>query len=152
MRAVLQRVRRARVDVEGKPVAEIGFGLLILLGVMEGDTEKEAELLVGKIAKLRIFSDEDGRLNRSLLDVGGSALVVSNFTLAANYSHGNRPDYFDGASPEVANRLYLRFTELLNEQLHAEHGCFGADMQLDMLADGPVTIAIDTDILKQKRR
>ena len=152
MKAVLQRVRRANVSVDGQIVGEIGFGLLILLGVMEGDTENEAVMLADKIARLRIFSDEEGRLNRSLLDVGGSALVVSNFTLAANYTHGNRPDYFQGAKPEVANNLYLRFISLLEEKIVTAHGQFGADMQLDMLADGPVTIVMDTDILKQKKR
>ena len=152
MKAVLQRVRRANVSVDGQIVGEIGFGLLILLGVMEGDTENEAVMLADKIARLRIFSDEEGRLNRSLLDVGGSALVVSNFTLAANYTHGNRPDYFQGAKPEVADNLYLRFISLLEEKTMTAHGQFGADMQLDMLADGPVTIVMDTDILKQKKR
>ena len=152
MKAVLQRVRRARVEVEGRTVGEIGFGLLILLGVMEGDGENEAKMLADKIARLRIFSDEEGRLNRSLLDVGGSALVVSNFTLAANYTHGNRPDYFSGAAPDAANALYLRFIDLLREMLPCSHGEFGADMQLDMLADGPVTIVMDTDVLKQKKR
>lgn len=152
MKAVLQRVRRANVSVDGQIIGEIGFGLLILLGVMDGDTENEAVMLVDKIARLRIFSDEEGRLNRSLLDVGGSALVVSNFTLAANYTHGNRPDYFQGAKPDVANSLYLRFISLLEEKLVTAHGQFGADMQLDMLADGPVTIVMDTDVLKQKKR
>ena len=152
MRAVLQRVRRARVDVGEKAVGEIGHGLLILLGVMQGDGEDEALMLADKIARLRIFSDDAGRLNRSLLDVSGSALVVSNFTLAANYTHGNRPDYFSGASPEIANALYLRFIEILSQRLPCAHGEFGADMQLDMLADGPVTIVMDTDVLKQKRK
>ncbi len=152
MRAVLQRVRRARVDVRGEAVGEIGFGLLILLGVMEGDGDGEARMLAEKIARLRIFSDDAGRLNRSLLDVGGSALVVSNFTLAANYTHGNRPDYFSGAAPEIANKLYHRFTEILSEMLPCAQGEFGADMQLDMLADGPVTVVMDTDVLKQKKR
>lgn len=152
MRAVLQRVKRARVDVSGRAVGEIGFGLLILLGVMDGDGEAEARMLADKISRLRIFSDESGRLNRSLLDVGGSALIVSNFTLAANYTHGNRPDYFSGAAPDAANALYLRFIELLGEVLPCASGEFGADMQLDMLADGPVTIVMDTDVLKQKRR
>jgi D-tyrosyl-tRNA(Tyr) deacylase len=133
-------------------IGEIGFGLLILLGVMDGDTEAEALMLSDKISRLRIFSDETGRLNRSILDVGGSALVISNFTLAANYTHGNRPDYFAGAAPEIANALYERFISLLGEKLPVQHGEFGADMQLDMLADGPVTIVMDTDVLKQKKR
>ena len=152
MRAVLQRVQTARVEVDGRTVGKIGFGLLILLGVMEGDTETEARMLSDKISRLRIFSDSDGRLNRSLLDVGGEALVVSNFTLAANYTHGNRPDYFSGAAPDAANALYLRFISMLSESVPCAHGEFGADMQLDMLADGPVTIVMDTDVLKQKKR
>lgn len=152
MRAVLQRVRRARVDVSGKTVGEIGFGLLILLGVMDGDGEDEVRMLADKISHLRIFSDDAGRLNRSLLDVSGSALVVSNFTLAANYTHGNRPDYYFAAAPEIARPLYLRFIGLMSEKLPCACGEFGADMQLDMLADGPVTIVMDTDVLKHKKR
>ena len=152
MKAVLQRVVRAAVTADNEPAGRIGHGLLILLGVMQGDTEAEARMLADKISRLRIFSDDEGRLNRSLLDVGGSALVVSNFTLAANYNHGNRPDYFAGAAPDEANALYLRFIQMMRELLPCECGKFGADMQIDMQADGPVTIVMDTDVLKQKKR
>ena len=111
MIAVLQRVNRAAVSVEGAVVGEIGQGLLILLGVAKGDTEEDAARLAAKIAACRIFHDGEGKMNRSVRDIGGGALVISNFTLLADYHHGNRPSYFDAAAPEEANRLYLYFTE-----------------------------------------
>ena len=151
MKAVLQRVRRASVVADGAPAGSIGEGLFILLGVIRGDSDEDARRLAEKIANLRIFSDENGRMNRSVLDVSGSALVVSNFTLAANYRHGNRPDYFDGAAPDEAKRLYEHFIALLSERLPTEAGVFGADMQIDMLADGPVTIVMDSEVLKSKK-
>ena len=151
MKAVLQCVRRAAVTADGVAAGSIGAGLLILLGVMKGDSEDDARRLADKISNLRIFCDEDGRMNRSVLDISGSALVVSNFTLAANYRHGNRPDYFDGAAPDEANRLYEHFLSLLSEKLPTESGVFGADMQIDMLADGPVTIVMDSEVLKSKK-
>ncbi len=151
MKAVLQCVKRASVMADGAPAGSIGAGLLILLGVMKEDGEDDARRLADKVSNLRIFSDEDGRMNRSVLDISGSALVVSNFTLAANYRHGNRPDYFDGAAPDEAKRLYEYFIALLSEKLPTESGVFGADMQIDMLADGPVTIVMDSEVLKSKK-
>ncbi len=151
MKAVLQRVKRASLTADGVPHSEIGEGLLILLGVLKGDSEEDARRLADKIAALRIFSDVDGRMNRSLLDVRGSALVVSNFTLAANYRHGNRPDYFDGAAPDEAMRLYEYFVSQLKAKLPTETGVFGADMQITTTLDGPVTITMDSEVLKSKR-
>ncbi len=151
MRAVLQRVESAQMTADGVKRGSIGKGLLVLLGVMKGDTEEDARRLSDKIAALRIFSDEDGRMNRSLVDVGGSLMIASNFTLAANYRHGNRPDYFDGASPDEANRLYEHFVSLMRLKAPTETGVFGADMQINMVADGPVTITMDSEVLKSKR-
>ena len=126
---------------------------MILLGVLSGDTEEDARLLAEKIAKLRIFSDENDKMNLSVTDIGGGALVISNFTLAANYAKGNRPDYLNAAHPSVAEPLYRRFTELLGERvLRVETGRFGADMQIDMTADGPVTIVMDSAVLKKGGR
>ncbi len=150
MKAVLQRVAHASVIADGVPTGEIDCGLLILLGVMDGDREEDARLLADKIAKMRIFSDENGRMNLSLLDIGGSALVVSNFTLGANYLHGNRPDYFASAHPTVAEPLYERFKELLRVHIKkVESGVFGADMTISITADGPVTITMDSLLLRK---
>lgn len=125
---------------------------MILLGVKRGDSENDAEVLAQKIAKLRIFSDNDGKMNKSVLDVGGSALVISNFTLYANYEHGNRPDYFTSEAPQRANELYLYFVKMLSAQIPVETGVFGADMKITMTADGPVTIVMDSEILKGKNK
>lgn len=145
MIAVLQRAAHAAVRVENRTVGEIGGGLLILLGVAATDTERDAEALVRKIVRCRIFEDEAGKMNRSLLDVGGSALVVSNFTLLANYTHGNRPDYFGAARPEVAIPLYEGFCELMRrEGVSVATGEFGADMRVLLEGDGPVTIVMDS--------
>lgn len=153
MIAVLQRVKRAAVTADGVPTGEIGVGLMILLGVLSGDTEADARLLAEKIAKLRIFSDENDKMNLSVTDIGGGALVISNFTLAANYAKGNRPDYLNAAHPSVADPLYRRFIELLGERItRVETGRFGADMQIDMTADGPVTIVMDSAVLKKGGR
>lgn len=151
VKAVIQRVTGASVTTDGEMAGRVGQGLLILLGVMRDDTDEDALRLAEKIANLRIFSDENGKMNRSLLDVGGSALVISNFTLAANYRHGNRPDYFAGAAPSEAKRLYEHFISLLSMKLPTECGVFGADMQIEMTADGPVTIVMDSEVLKTKR-
>ena len=153
MIAVLQRVKNAAVTADGVPTGEIGEGLMILLGVLAGDTETDAVLLCDKIAKLRIFTDENDKMNLSVNDIGGGALVVSNFTLAANYAKGNRPDYLNAAHPTVAEPLYARFTELLGERIaRVETGRFGADMQISMTADGPVTIVMDSLVLKKGGR
>ncbi len=151
MKAVLQRVYNATVYADGELSGRIGYGLYVLLGVEKDDTENEALILCEKISKLRIFSDENGKMNLSLLDIGGEMMVVSNFTLNANYAHGNRPDYFGGAAPELAEELYLKFIDLSKERIsRVECGRFGADMRTDMSTDGPVTIVMSTDILKKK--
>ncbi|MBR0235038.1 MAG: D-tyrosyl-tRNA(Tyr) deacylase [Clostridia bacterium] len=152
MRAVIQRVCGASVISDGVPTGKCGEGLMILLGVKRGDSENDAEILAQKIAKLRIFSDNDGKMNKSVLDVGGSALVISNFTLYANYEHGNRPDYFTSEAPQRANELYLYFVKMLSGQIPVETGVFGADMKITMTADGPVTIVMDSELLKGKNK
>ena len=145
MRAVIQRVSRAAVRVEGAVVGEIGAGLLVLLGVADGDTEAEAERLAAKVARLRIFADEAGRFDRSVLDTGGSALVVSQFTLLADTAKGNRPSFTAAAALEEAERLYERFTAALRElALEVEQGVFGATMEVELVNDGPVTIVLET--------
>lgn len=151
MIAVIQRVTAASCVVDGETVGQCGKGLMLLLGVKAGDTEEDGRLLAAKIAKLRIFTDENGKMNLSVNDIGGSALVVSNFTLLANYAHGNRPDYLNAEKPERAKALYLDFASRLREQLvsHAVgEGVFGADMHLTIENDGPVTIVMDSEILK----
>lgn len=151
MRAVIQRVSSCSVLADGVPSGSIGEGLMILLGVLKGDEKLDAELLSAKIAKLRIFSDENGKMNKSVQDIGGSALVVSNFTLGANYAHGNRPDFFGSESPERANELYEYFVSLLRKEVGVvETGVFGAHMDITMEANGPVTIVMESDVLKRK--
>ena len=125
---------------------------MILLGVAQGDCEEDAQLLCRKIANLRIFQDDAGKMNRSVKDIDGEALVISQFTLMANYRHGNRPDFMASAKPEEANRLYEYFTELLRLELRrVENGVFGASMQVSLLNNGPVTIVMDSDVLKTKK-
>jgi D-aminoacyl-tRNA deacylase len=137
----VQRVARARVA----PGGEIGLGLCILLGVARGDGEEEAERLAGKIARLRIFPDDEGRFDRSVLDVGGAALVVSQFTLIADTAKGNRPSFAAAAPPETAEPLYARFcAELRALGVPVETGVFGARMEVELVNDGPVTIVLDT--------
>jgi len=144
MRAVCQRVSEARVRVAGEVVGEIGAGLCVLLGVARGDSEGDAERLAAKIARLRIFPDEDGRFDRSLIDMGGSALVVSQFTLLADTAKGNRPSFSDAAPPEDAEPLYERFCDGLRELgVPVQQGVFGAAMQVELVNDGPVTIVVD---------
>ncbi len=145
MRAVFQRVHAAAVTVAGETVGRIGAGALILVGVTHEDGEREALWLAKKLASLRVFSDEEGRMNRSLADIGGAALVVSNFTLYGNASHGRRPDFTAAARPETALPLFNTFVRLLGEQgIPVETGRFGADMAVTMEGDGPVTILVDT--------
>ena len=151
MKAVIQRVSRAGVTVEGELVSSIGNGLLILLGVADGDTTRDAEVLADKIANLRIFSDSDDKMNLSLLTVNGEALVVSQFTLCANCVKGRRPDFFAAAKPDTANELYEYFCERI-KTVGVEKvgkGIFGADMKVELLNDGPVTIIIDSGDLKK---
>jgi D-tyrosyl-tRNA(Tyr) deacylase len=144
MRALIQRVTEASVAVDGKVIGEIGAGLLILVCAMQGDTEKNADALAAKISKLRIFSDDAGKMNRSLLDTGGSALVVSQFTLAADISRGNRPGFSAAANPDLACELYEYFTDQLDKHgIITSKGKFGADMAVRLLNDGPVTIWLE---------
>lgn len=152
MRAVIQRVSSASVTVDGEVVGACERGYLILLGVAEGDTDLDAEMLCKKIAALRIFRDENDKMNLSIRDIDGEALVISQFTLLANYRHGNRPDFLASAKPDEANRLYKYFTMLLSRELRrVEHGVFGADMKVSLTNDGPVTICMDSEVLKKKK-
>ncbi|WP_417719406.1 D-aminoacyl-tRNA deacylase [Salipiger sp.] len=145
MRALIQRVAEARVEVEGATLGEIGPGLLVLVCAMQGDSEAEADRLAGRIARLRIFRDDAGRMNLSVRDIGGAALVVSQFTLAADTSRGNRPGLSAAAAPEDGRRLYDHFAgRLQSEGLPVATGRFGADMKVSLLNDGPVTIWMDT--------
>lgn len=148
MRAVLQRVSHASVTVDGKIVGQIGPGLLILLGVGHGDSEAQVKTLAEKIVYLRIFEDEAGKMNRSLLDIGGEALVVSQFTLYADARKGRRPSFTDAAPPSLAQPLVERFQEAVAAHgLKVAGGVFGASMQVELLNDGPVTIWLDSDQL-----
>ena len=141
MRVVLQRVSHGRVTVESRPIAEIGLGLVILLGVGPEDGEEQICYLVEKIANLRIFEDDQGKINRSLLDVGGAAIVVSQFTLYADTRKGRRPSFTNAAKPEIASPLVDRFAELLEAQgVPTQVGEFGAHMLVEIANDGPVTI------------
>jgi D-aminoacyl-tRNA deacylase len=140
----VQRVSRAAVRVDGAVPGEIGAGLVLLLGVAADDDEADAELLAGKVARLRIFENEDGRFDRSLLDTGGAALVVSQFTLIADTAKGNRPSFSDAARPERAEPLYERVCTALRELgVPVEQGVFGARMEVELVNDGPVTIVLD---------
>ncbi len=148
MRAVVTRVRGASVEIEGCCVGQIGQGLLILLGVAPGDTPAHCRKLADKLLGLRIFEDENGKMNRALADVGGAVLVVSQFTLYADCRHGRRPSFVGAAAPELANVLYEQFLEECQLRGFApQHGQFGADMQVSSVNDGPVTILLDTDEL-----
>ena len=153
MIAVLQRVNSAVVYADGELSGKIDKGLYILLGVEKEDSMYDIDLLSEKIAKLRIFSDENGKMNLSVNDIGGSVMIVPNFTLNANYSHGNRPDYFASASPSDANSLYEYFKELMKTKTKKlASGVFGADMRTEMSTDGPVTIVMDSRVLKGGRK
>jgi D-tyrosyl-tRNA(Tyr) deacylase len=144
VRAVVQRVREAAVSVAGDEVARIGQGLLVLVGVASDDTETQAERLATRIAGLRIFENEAGKFDRSLVDVVGAALVVSQFTLVADTRKGNRPSFTHTASPELAERLYERFcAELADAGVAVSQGVFGARMEVALVNDGPVTIILD---------
>ena len=144
MRALIQRVQRASVDVEGDRIAEIGEGMLILVCAMSGDGEDKPAALARKISKLRIFRDEQGRMNKSIKDIEGAALVVSQFTLAADTSRGNRPGFSTAAPPDIGEMLYESFAQAVQDEgIPVEKGRFGADMAVELVNDGPVTIWMD---------
>ncbi|MBQ8577982.1 MAG: D-tyrosyl-tRNA(Tyr) deacylase [Clostridia bacterium] len=150
MKALIQRVTEASVTIDNEEISKIGAGFLILLGVAKGDDEEDARLLAEKIAKLRVFCDENGKMNRSVQDIGGEILVVSQFTLCANYSHGNRPDFLSAEAPERANALYEHFSALFqNNGIPTQNGRFGADMKIALVNDGPVTIDMESAVLRK---
>lgn len=146
MRAVIQRVTKASVTVDGQVVSSIGPGLLVLLGIEDADGKEDRDWLSKKVANLRIFNDDAGVMNRSVLDVGGDIIVVSQFTLHALTKKGNRPSYIKASKPEIAIPMYEAFVQKLQEDLGKKvgTGIFGADMKVELLNDGPVTIVIDT--------
>ncbi|MBK1635579.1 D-aminoacyl-tRNA deacylase [Rhodovulum adriaticum] len=144
MRALVQRVSEAAVRVDGKVLGQIGPGLMILVCAMAGDSEAQADKLARRIARMRIFQDDAGKMNRALLDTGGAALVISQFTLAADTTRGNRPGFSAAAPPDQGERLYDRFAEALRgEGIEVATGRFGADMKVSLINDGPVTIWIE---------
>ena len=144
MKIVLQRVTNAQVDVDGKTAGKIGSGLLVLLGVGQDDTEKDCERLAEKIVNLRIFSDENDKINLSLKDIDGEMLVVSQFTLYADCKKGHRPNFLNAAKPDEANHLYEYFISVCKEKVRkVESGIFGADMKVSLLNDGPFTIILE---------
>lgn len=150
MKAVLQRVKYSSVTIGGKKKSEIGQGFMILLGVVSGDTKEDADKLIGKIPVLRVFEDENGKMNLSCLDIDGEMLVVSQFTLCADCSHGRRPSFTNSAPPDEANELYQYVVKGLKDAgvKSVQTGEFGADMQVELLNDGPVTIILDSKELK----
>lgn len=151
MKAVIQRVETAAVSVDGKTVGACQNGFMLLFGAAKGDTEADAELLAKKTANLRVFCDEDGKMNRSVLDIGGEILAISQFTLCADVKKGNRPSFTDAMEPEKAEELYNYFCERLKAEgvRNVEKGIFGADMKVSLVNDGPVTIVFDTEIWRK---
>ena len=146
MRVVVQRVQRASVVVGDETVSDIGPGLVVLIGVAASDSSSECDRLAGKVARLRIFEDDDGRLDRSLVDVAGEAMVVSQFTLVADTRKGSRPSFADAAAPDLAEPLYERFCEALRELgVPVQTGVFGARMEVSLVNDGPVTVVLDIE-------
>lgn len=146
MKIVVQRVKNAQVDVEGKTVGKIGKGFLVLVGITHNDTKKQADYLVKKLCKLRVFTDENDKMNLGLKDINGELLIVSQFTLYADCSQGNRPSFTEAAKPDQANELYEYFcSECEKNQVHVEKGIFGADMKVSLLNDGPVTIILEKE-------
>ncbi|MBO4264646.1 MAG: D-tyrosyl-tRNA(Tyr) deacylase [Clostridia bacterium] len=151
MRALIQRVSSASVSVDGKVCGKCEEGLLIFLGVGNSDTENEIKLLADKLLKLRIFHDGEGKMNRSITDIGGQALIISQFTLYADYSHGNRPNFLMAAKPEIANEYYEKFCDYMAQNLKSVgRGIFGAEMHVELANEGPVTILVDTDNFGKK--
>ena len=145
MRIIVQRCDKAEVRVEGKIVGKINYGMMVLVSFTYGDTEKEIDYLVNKVLNLRIFDDENGVMNKSILDIGGEILSISQFTLYANTSKGNRPSYIDALKGEDAIKLYDMFNEKLKSKIHTETGVFGAEMKVDFINDGPITILLEKE-------
>ena len=144
MKAVIQRVLSAKLEVEGKLISEIGRGYVIFLGVMQGDSKEHADYMIKKIPPLRICEDENGKINKSIIDTSGEILLVSQFTLAANTSHGNRPDFFAAEKPDRAEEMYLYVADgLKNAGVPVKLGVFGADMKITQVNDGPFTVVIE---------
>ena len=144
MRAIIQRVSKSDLQIDNKPFSGIGKGFLVLFGVTNGDTLEDAKVMAEKIAKLRVFEDSEGKMNLSLTDIGGELHVVSQFTLYADCHHGNRPSFTEAARPEVAIPIYEKFVEYCKETgIHVETGKFGAEMKIDLINDGPVTIFLE---------
>lgn len=153
MTAVIQRVNSATIFTDGVFNGSINKGLYILLGISKGDEKRDAELLAEKISKLRIFSDENGKMNLSVMDIDAEIMVVSNFTLNANYSHGNRPDYLNSLEPQFAEPLYDYFLSLISKKVkNTASGKFGSDMRTEMSTDGPVTIVMHSQVLKGDKK
>lgn len=149
MKVILQRSRNARVEVESQTVGEISFGLVALIGIGKGDTAQTVQTLADKTAQLRIFADGDGKMNRSVIDVGGGVLAISQFTLLADCRKGRRPAFTDAAAPDVAKELFEHYIDcLIQHGLMVQSGIFAADMQVTLTNDGPVTIVLDSDDLK----
>ena len=147
MIAIIQRVSKSSVSVDGELVSSINRGINILLGIVEDDSLEDIEKLVKKIIKLRIFSDECGKMNLSILDIEGEALVISQFTLAANVKKGNRPSFSQAKKPSEAKELYLEFIKRLSEYIEVKSGIFGANMSVEIINDGPVTFILDSNKL-----
>ena len=144
MKIVVQRVKNAHVDVDGNTVGKIDKGFLVLLGVTHNDTKEQADYLINRLCKLRVFTDENNKMNLSIKDVKGELLIVSQFTLYADCSQGNRPSFIQAAKPDIANELYEYFcSECEKLDIHVEKGIFGAEMQVNLVNDGPVTIIIE---------
>lgn len=152
MRAVIQRVKNASVEIDGKVNGEISNGLAVLLGVMESDTKKHADFLAKKLVELRIFTDDNDKMNLSVKDINGEILIISQFTLGADCSHGRRPSFIKAAKPPIANELYEYFVDQVKllQNNDVQTGIFGADMKFSLLNDGPVTIIFDTDEMRFK--
>jgi len=145
MRVVLQRVKRAKVDIDGKTVGQIDAGLLLLVGIKTGDTEDDLQYVADKLSALRIFEDDGGKMNRSIMDTEGAVLSVSQFTLYGDVSKGRRPSFIEAARPEIAEPLYEAFNDKLRAHgLHVETGIFGADMAVSLVNDGPVTLIVES--------
>lgn len=152
MRAVIQRVLESNVKIDGKEVGKCAEGFMILYCAMENDTVEDLKLLAKKVAMLRVFEDEEGKMNRSILDVGGEVLCISQFTLAADTKKGNRPSFIKAMAPDTASKYYDMFCEelKLNGIKHVDKGVFAADMKVSLINDGPITIILDTDIWKKQ--